>query len=827
MSEETRGLVIQAGDSPLPESARVVIVGGGIIGCSVAYHLTQLGWDEVVLLEQARLAGGTTWHAAGLVGQLRTSISMTRINKYSVELYQKLEAEAGLPTGWNEVGSLVLGKSETRMTQLRRTTAMAELFGVEAAMITADEARERWPLIRSDDLIGAVWLPHDGKVVPEKVALALATVARGRGAEIHEGVRVNDILSEDGKVRGVATDTGEIRADYVVLCGGMWTRDLGLRCGVDIPLYPVEHHYIVSEPIDGVHDNLPVCRDPDHDIYFRSEQEGVMLGAFQRFSKPWMVDRIPGDFSFQLLEPDWEKFEEPLRAGKWRIPALEEAEFVKFVNGPESFTPDNNFIMGEAPKVRQLFVAAGFNSVGIASAGGAGKFLSEWMTEGQATIDLWSVDIRRFMPFHNNRRFLRDRVGEVLGLHYRTAWPNCELETGRNLKRSPLHDRLAAAGACFGQKMGLERPNWFATEGMEAKTEYSFGRQNWFEASGTEHRAARESVAVFDQTSFSKFIVKGRDSTEVLQRLCGADVDVAIGKTVYTGLFNERGGYESDLTLVRIAYDEFYIVTSSQQTLRDLNWIEQNTPDSADTSIVDVTTGTGVIGVMGPRSRELLSRVSDARLSNDAFPFGTARHIGIGMATALAIRITYVGELGWELHIPVDMMATVYDELMASGSDMGITNAGHYAINSLRLEKGYRAWGHELTPDDNPFEAGLSFVLAWDKPVDFLGKAALAELRGGKPDKRMVTFVLKDPDPMLWGSEPIRRDGKVVGYTTSGAYGYSLGGAVAMGYVNNPDGVDAGFIHSGEFEIVVDGCAVPASAHLRPPYDPERKRIMA
>jgi 4-methylaminobutanoate oxidase (formaldehyde-forming) len=808
----------------LPSGAKVVIVGGGIVGCSVAYHLTKLGWRDVLVLEQNLIGGGTTWHAAGLIGRLRTTNSMTRINKYSAELYSALEAETGHSVGWKQVGSIIVGRSADRMTQLRRTKAMSERFGVEVQLISPEAALEKWPLLRIDDVLGAAWLPLDGKVIPKEVAVALAKGAQSRGARVVENVRVTNVLTRDGRATGVETDLGKIEADYVVLTGGMWTRELGLRCGVNIPLYPVEHHYVVTESLPGAFDELPVGRDPDLCIYFRGEGDGVMLGAFQDYSKAWNVDRIPDKFSFQLLEPDWEKFAEPLKNGRHRIPALETAKFAKFVNGPESFTPDNNFIMGEAPGVRNLFVNAGFNSVGIASAGGAGKYLAEWMIEGQPTMDLWSVDIRRFGRWANNRSYLRERVTEVLGLHYQMAWPNREFETARGMLKSPLHERLAAQGACFGVKNGWERPNWFARDGMKPVVQYSFGRQNWFGCHAAEHRAAREAVALFDQTGFSKFVFKGRDVGAVLQRLCGGNVDVPIHQTVYTGLFNERGGFESDLTLIRLAEDEYLIITGSAQTIRDFDWITRNVRVDEHAALVDATRGLAILGVMGPNSRTLLSRVTNADLSNGAFPFRSSQIIDIGRATVRAVRLTYVGELGWELQVPMDQAGEVYDTLMAAGKDLGVANAGHYAINSLRLEKGYRAWGAELSPDDTPQEAGLGFAIDWNKP--FIGRDALLKQKQNGVTRRLATFVLEDPEPVLWGSEPIHRDGKPVGYTTSGSYGHTLGGAVGMGYVNDPGGVDEKFIQAGRYEINIAGRLFGARVYLRPPYDPERRRIL-
>lgn len=818
--------------STLPSSTKVVIVGGGIAGASVAYHLTKLGWKDVVLLEQNKLGGGTTWHAAGMVGRLRTTNSMTKINQASAELYAGLEKETGHSVGWKQVGSVIVGSTPERMTQLHRTCAMAELMGVEARIITAAEAQQRWPLIRADDLLGAAWLPHDGKVIPKEVPLALAKAAVQRGAQVLEGVRVLDLEQRDGRIIAVVTDQGRIEAEFVVLTGGMWTRELGLRCGVNLPLYPVEHHYVVTEPIAGAFDELPLGRDPDRCTYFRGEGNGIMLGAFQKFTKPWLVEKIPDDFSFKLLEPDWEKYQEPLAAGRWRIPALEHCRFEKFVNGPESFTPDNNWLMGETPELRNLFVLAGFNSAGIATSGGAGLYLAEWMMEGRPTMDLWSVDIRRFGPWANNRAFLRERVTETLGLHYQMAWPNREFETGRGLRKSPLHDRLAAQGACFGAKNGWERPNWFARPNLTSETsfaekpvaEYSFARQNWFPNHAAEHRAAREQVAVFDQSAFSKFTFQGPDVVSVLQRLCGNNVDVPIGRAVYTGLFNERGGFESDLTLIRTAADAFSIISGSAQSVRDFNWITRNLRSGERAELIDVTSAFSIIGVMGPNSRTLLERLTDADLSNAGFPFLHSKQISLGHATVRAVRITYVGELGWELHVPVEQAALIHDTLMASGADLGAVNAGHYAINSLRLEKGYRAWGAELSPDDTPLEAGLEFAIDWKK--DFLGRDALLQQKQAGVKRRLVLFVLDDPEPVLWGSEPIYRDGQIVGYTTSGSYGHTVGGAIAMGYVKHTSVVTPEFIRAGRYEINIAGQRYLAKAYLRAPYDPERKKIL-
>jgi 4-methylaminobutanoate oxidase (formaldehyde-forming) len=809
----------------LPKQSRVVVVGGGIAGCSVAYHLTKLGWRDVVLLEQGELAGGTTWHAAGMVGRLRSSSAMARINDASAKLYSSLETETGLPTGWKQVGSLLVARTEDRMVQFRRTAAMSEYFGIDVRLIGVEEAVARWPIMRPDDLIGAVWLPDDGKVQPKLTAIALGKGAEQRGATVLENVRVVNLLHRAGRVTGVRTTDGDIAAEVVVLCGGMWTRQLALTCGVTVPLYPVEHHYAISNPISGVADDFPCTRDPDGEIYFRTEGSQVLLGAFQKHTKPWLVDRIPVDFSYRLLDADWEKFAVPLREGLHRLPALEAAGFERFVNGPESFTPDSNFLLGETAELAGLFVAAGFNSAGIATAGGAGEVLARWIIDGEQPVDLWSADIRRFLPVHNNRSFLRDRVTEALGTHYRVAWPNYEFETGRSLRTSPLHDRLAARGACFGAKMGMERPLWFAGPGMAPVMEYAWGRQNWFDRHAAEHRAAREAVAIFDQSSFSKFLLHGRDAVHVLQRLCGNDMDVPVDRVVYTGLFNDRGTFESDFCAVRLAPDAYYIVSGAGQTVRDLDWIRRHIRSDEHAELADVTPAYGVIGVMGPAARRLLNRVTEADLSNDAFPFGTVQRVSVGRATALALRMTYVGELGWELHVATDQTAATYDTITAAGTDLGATDAGHYAINSLRLEKGYRAWGADVSCDDTPLEAGLGFAVKFDKPAPFLGREALRRQKATGVRKRLVSLVVEDPEPVLWAGERIFRDAECVGYTTSAAYGHTVGGAVALGYVRRNEPITGDWIRAGQYSIDVAGTRYPASAGLTPPYDPTGTRI--
>jgi 4-methylaminobutanoate oxidase (formaldehyde-forming) len=810
---------------PLPAHARAVIVGGGIVGTSVAYHLAGLGWSEVVLLEQGRLSGGTTWHAAGLVGQLRSSSNLTQLIRYSADLYSRLETETGQATGWKRCGSVSVARTRERMVQLERNAALARSFGIEAEVITAKQAGERYPLMRTDDLVGAVWIASDGKANPTDITQALARGARARGAQIHEGVTVTGVRIESGRVSAVESTEGTIATEILVNCAGMWARELGRLSGVTVPLHACEHMYIVTKPIDGVTPDLPVLRDTDGHIYFKEEVAGLLMGGFDPWAKPWGMAGIPKGFSFGTLPEDWEKFEPLMRHAIQRVPALETAEVRLLMNGPESFTPDNYFILGEAPEVRRYYVGAGFCSGGIAAAGGAGQALAQWIADDRAPMDLWPADIRRFAPFHANPEFLRERVSEIVGVHYFVAFPNRELQSGRGLRRSALHERLHVRRACFGSKMGWERANWFAPEGIAPETEYSFGRQNWFPHAAAEHRACREAVALFDQSSFAKFRLEGPDAERVLQRVCANDVAIEPGRLVYTGMLNDRGGFESDLTVTRLAADAYFIVTGSSQSTRDFHWIRRHLPEGARAVLTDVTGASAVLGVMGPRSRDLLARLTPIDLSNAAFPFATSREIWLGRTRVRASRITYVGELGWELYVPVECAADVYDALQEAGRELGLRDAGYYAIESLRMEKAYRAWGRELTTEDTPLEAGLGFAVRFDKPGGFIGRDALIARRGKPMTRRLVNFVLDDPGAYPLGDEPIWSGGRIVGSTTSAAYGHSLGRAVAMGYVQEAEGVDERTLRDTAFEIEIGGTRATARASLRPPYDPDGVKI--
>jgi 4-methylaminobutanoate oxidase (formaldehyde-forming) len=808
-----------------PAHARAVIVGGGIVGTSVAYHLGQLGWRDVVLLEQGALSGGTTWHAAGLVGQLRSSSNLTRLIRYSADLYSRLEAETGQATGWKRCGSLSVARTAERMIQLRRNASLARAYGIEAEVISAKEAGARYPLMSTDDLAGAVWIPGDGKANPADVTQALARGARSAGALLLEGIAVAGVRTARGGVAGVETSAGFIATEIVVNCAGMWARELGRRSGVTIPLHACEHMYLVTEPLDGMTPDTPVLRDPDGHVYFKEEVGGLLMGGFDPWAKPWGMSGIPPDFRFQTLPEDWEKFGLLMQKAIERVPALESAPVRLLMNGPESFTPDNYFILGEAPEVRRYYVAAGFCSGGIAAAGGAGRTLAEWIAGDRPPMDLWQADIRRFAPFHATPRFLRERASEIVGVHYFVAFPNRELDSGRGLRLSPLHEHLSARGASFGAKMGWERANWFAPRGVEPETCYSFGRQNWFPHAAAEHRATREAVAVFDQTSFTKLRLEGRDAEAVLQRLCANDVAVPTGRIVYTAMLNEQGGFESDLTVTRLAEDAYLIVSGSAQSTRDRHWIARHIPEDSRAVLIDVSGAYAVLGVMGPRSRALLGRLTDANLENAAFPFGQSREIGVGRALVRASRITYVGELGWELYVPVEFAAGVYADLLDAGADLGLVDAGYYALESLRLEKAYRAWGRELTPDDTPAEAGLGFAVRLDKAAPFLGREAVRRQERQRPTKRLLSFVLDHPEALPWGDEPILVAGRVAGTVTSAAYGHTVGRGVALGYVRDPEGVDEVFVARSHFEIEIAGDRFRARASFRAPYDPAGLRV--
>ena len=811
---------------PLPGHARAVIVGGGIIGCSIAYHLARLGWTDVVLLERKQLTSGTTWHAAGLITTLRDTEAQTELAHYSLELYRELEAETGQATGFIQCGSLQLAMDEAKREEMLRGCAMARTFGVENHAVTPSEIKDLFPLAYVDDLVGGFYFPNDGRVNPADVAQALARGARQRGVSIFEDTAVEDVIIEQGRVAGVRTAGGEIRSEVVVLCPGMWGREFGQRIGVNLPLQAMEHYYLISEPIEGVHNKLPILRDPGRSAYVREEAGKIMLGFFEPVGAPWAVDGIPENFCFDEIQPDWERMEPWIERGMQRVPILMDTGIRQFFCGPESFTPDHNYLMGRAPYVDNLFVACGFNSLGILSGGGAGHVMAQWIDEGVQPMDIWDVDIRRLQPTQNNQAYVVDRSVESLGIAYQMHWPNRQWETARNVKRSALHNRVAKAGACFGESAGWERPNWYAEPGQTPAYEYDFERQNWFDNNAAEHRAVREAVGLFEQSSFAKLLVQGTDAVTVLNRLSTNDVDVAPGRAVYTQFLNKRGGVEADLTISRLAEDRFLVVTPAFTATHVNAWIMENVPAGSFCIVTDVTGAWCMLNVQGPRSRELLGRVSNADFSTAAFRFGAIRQVEIGYQHALALRMSYTGELGWELYVPTEMAVQVYDALVEAGGEFGLRHCGYHTLNTLRVEKAFREWAHDMGPCDSLIEAGLAFTCAWDKPGGFLGREALLEQRErGLPRRRLAQFILDDPEPVLTHNEPILRNGERIGYTTSAGYGHTLGASVALGYVAHEAGVDDAFITGGEYVIEQADRSYSARAAVAPMYDPKAERM--
>jgi 4-methylaminobutanoate oxidase (formaldehyde-forming) len=781
----------------IPTQAEIIIVGGGIAGCSTAYHLALQGKKDVLLLEQGKLTSGTTWHAAGLVGQMRPNRNMTVMSKYGIELYSSLEAETGLATGWKQCGSVNVASTPERMQVLKKQTAMARSFGVECHLISPREVAERYPLMRTDDLQGGIWLPGDGKANPADLCMSLAKGARNRGVKMHEGVEVTGVLVEGGKVAGVRTAQGDIRCEVLVNCAGQWARQFGRLAGVNVPLYSAEHFYIVTGKIEGVHPMMPVMRDPDGFIYYKEEVGGLLMGGFEPVAKPWKVDPIPADFQFQLLGEDWDQFEPLMKNAIHRTPCLETAEIKMLLNGPESFTPDGNFILGEAPELRNYFVCAGFNSSGIANSGGAGRLMAEWIIGGEPSTDLWDVDVRRFGPFTGNRKALFERTAETLGLHYAMRWPRQELETARPLRTSPLYDTLLAKGAEFGSKNGWERANYFRPAGMPAPA-HTLGAPGWLPWMQAEQRATREAVALYDQSSFSKLMLHGRDALAVLQRLCANGMAMAVNQMVYTPLLNARGGFESDLTVIRQSPDRmgerYLLVTGSAQAVRDFDWISRHIGADEHAVLTDISTMYSVLSVMGPSARELMARVSPDDLSAEALKFSWSRVIDLGFARVRAARMSYVGGPGFELYVPVEMARHVYQTLMAAGADLGLRDAGYFALDALRIEKGRRAWGAELGPDETPYEAGMLAHVRLDKPTPFLGQKALQERLGQPLRKKLVTIVLDAPEVYAWGGEAILVEGQSVGEISSVGWSLQAGRCVGLGYVR---GALAQVAHAG------------------------------
>ena len=807
----------------VPERAQAVIIGGGVAGCSVAYHLARAGWTDIVLLERKRLTGGTTWHAAGLIGQLRGNANMTRLAKYSVDLYTRLEAETGVATGFRQVGSISAALTPARHHELLRAATTARAFDVDVQEVSPSEIKTMYPHLNVDGVVGGVHLPLDGQADPANIAMALAKGARMRGARVLEGVKVTGVTRAAGRVTGVGWQAGEavghIAADVVINCAGMWGRDLAAQAGVTLPLHACEHFYLVSEPIAGL-GHLPVLRVSDECAYYKSDAGKMMLGAFEPKAKPWGMGGIREDFEFDTLPEDWDHFQPILEAAMHRMPLFQTAGIHTFFNGPESFTPDNRYYLGQAPELGGYWVVAGFNSVGIQSAGGAGMAVAEWITSGAAPFDLNDVDIRRAQPFQRNRAYLKERVSETLGLLYADHWPYRQMETARGIRRSPIHQHLADGGAVFGEVAGWERANWFARPGQEREYRYAWGRQNWFANQRAEHMAVRQAVGLFDMTSFGKIRVEGRDACAVLQRVCANDVDVVVGRIVYTQMLNDRGGIEADVTVTRLTETTFLVVTAGANLQRDLAWLRRHLGD-AFAVVTDVTAAEAVLCLMGPGARDVLGRISPDALDNDAFPFGTAREIEVGLGLARAHRVTYVGELGWELYVATDQAAHVFEALQEAAPE--VTLCGLHALDSCRIEKGFRHFGHDITDEDHVLEAGLGFAVKTGKGA-FIGREAVLARREAGLQRRLVQFRLESPEPMLFHNEAVVRDGRIVGTITSGNYGHFLGGAVGLGWVPCAE-ESAEAVLGSDYEIEVAGRRHRAVASISPMYDAKSERV--
>ena len=809
----------------IPGTARVVIIGGGVIGCSVAYHLAQKGWKEIILLERKQLTSGTTWHAAGLIAQLRASANMTKLAKYSQELYGNLEKETGVATGFKRCGSITVALTEERKEEIFRQAAMARAFGVDVEEISPNEVKNKYEHLNIDGVKAGVWLPKDGQGDPGNIALALAKGARNNGVNIFENTLVTGILTKGRRVSGVnwKTDksTGCIEADMVVNCGGMWGHEVGRMAGVNVPLHACEHFYIVTEPVKEL-TQLPVLRVPDECAYYKEDAGKFLLGAFEPISKPWGMSGIPKGFEFDQLPEDFDHFEPILEAACERMPILAEAGIQTFFNGPESFTPDDAYHLGLAPELDNFWVAAGFNSIGIQSAGGAGMALAEWMDSGSKPFDLGDVDISRMQPFQGNKKYLFERSKETLGLLYADHFPFLQKKTARNIRRTPFHYQLLNQGAVMGEIAGWERANWFADKGQKRSYEYTWKRQNWFENAAREHRSIRENIGMYDMSSFGKIRIEGPDATKFLNFVAGGQYDVEIGKIVYSQFLNNAGGIEADVTITRLTESAYLVVTPAATRLADQIWLSRNIGDF-NVVITDVTAGEGVLAIMGPSSRKLLQMVSPNSFDNDVNPFGTAQEIEIGMGLARVHRVTYVGELGWEVYVSSDQAGHIFDTLFDAGQDLDMKLCGMHMMDSLRIEKGFRHFGHDITCEDHVLEAGLGFAVKTSKP-DFIGRDAVLRKKENGLDRRLLQFVLNDSEPLLYHNEPILRDGELVGHLTSGNYGHTIGAAIGLGYVPCKDETVSDILASN-YEIDVAGSKIRADVGIKPIYDPKSDRV--
>ena len=814
----------------LPSRADVVIVGGGVIGCSIAYHLTKIGITNVVVLERQKLTSGTTWHAAGLIGQLRATRNLTELAKYTSDLLHQLEVETGQPTGFKQNGSISLALNPERMEELKRLASMAKNFGLEVDVIGPADILAKYPHLNAADVIGGVFLAKDGQCNPVDVTQAYAKGARLLGAKILEDVKVTEVLKANGRAVGVKTESGDMLADTVVMATGMWSHKLGQSTGVNLPLHAAEHFYIVTEPIKGLSPNLPVLRVPDEWAYYKEDAGKILLGCFEPKAKPWAMSGIREDFCFDTLPEDMEHFLPVLEKGVHRFPLLNDTGIQTWFNGPESFTPDNRYLLGETPEVKDLFVACGFNSIGIQSSGGVGKVLAQWIQDRRPPIDLIDVDVKRMLPFQGTSAYLHDRTVETLGLLYKTHWPFYQYETARGARRSPFYDALKNMGAVYGEVAGWERPNWYVQKAELPAYQYSFGKQNWFTATQAECCATRDTVALYDLSSMTKFAVTGRDALSVLDKLSCNAIDVPIGKIVYTQWLNERGGIEADLTITRVDTDHFMVVSSAPTQTKDFSYLADHAKAAGHCFVTDLTSSLPMLGLMGPNSRALLQEIApNTDFSNEAFPFGTSQIVEIGYARVRASRITYVGELGWEIYIPAEFAMHVFEKITQAGHDHDLKMAGMHALNSCRLEKGYRHWGDDIGIDDNPVDAGLGFAVAWDKPCDFIGKQALLTKRAAAQDRyrRMVQFRLLNDDKLLYGEEPILLNGGSVGAITSGMYGHRIGASCAMGYIEMSVPITKTWLESQMFEIEVGWERYATHAQLEPLYDPKSLKVKA
>mgnify|MGYP001447203262 FL=1 len=809
----------------IPNRAQVVIIGGGIIGASVAYHLTKRGISDVVVLEQGQLTGGTTWHAAGLVSQLKSTYSLTKLATYSARLFEELEEETGQATGYRTPGSISVASDPERWEELKRGISMASTVGVEIREIEMDELNEFCPLVNTDDLVGALYIPKDGVTSPVDTTMSLIKGARNGGAQVFEGISVKSLTKKNGVCTGIETEDGlKIEAENVVMAGGMWTRQLAKTIGVNVPLQACEHFYIVTEPLENVLHGMPTLRDPGNYTYFKEETGKIMAGFFEPRAKIWNLEEIPRNFSFGTLPEDWEHIGPIFEAACHRVPALADTGIQLFFNGPEAFTPDGTFYLGESPEVEKCFVASGFNSVGIQSAGGVGWVLADWIIDGHAPMDLTSVDISRAFNFQSDLSYLEDRISESLGLLYAMHWPFRQYESARGIRTSALHDRLDRAGAVFGETAGWERPNWYANKGQDRVYEYSYGKQNWHTNMLAECKTVREAVGVFDQSSFAKFSVTGTDALEVLNLISANEIDVKPGRGVYTQWLNNRGGIEADLTVNRIEENKFWVVTSAASQTKDLSWLTRAS-NKKSVKIQDITEDFSVIGVMGPQARNTLNPISSVDLSNENFSFGSINPLEIAGIECQALRMSYVGELGWEIYVPKINAVSVFEEIMETGSNFGICLAGYHAMNSLRLESGYRHWGHDITAVDTPIEAGLGFAVAWDKPHGFVGKDSLIDQRNEIRIKRLLQFRIEDQEILSYHDDPIFRDGELVGTTTGGMWSYTQDRCLTMGYAHSSDGVTETWIDSGTWEIEVATRRLEVTPSIKSFYDPNKEKI--